>query len=103
MFGYRCQSTYGLALFGGLRGRISISPKKGTEPRVEGNRMRPSYNTRSVTLRIPAVIMDEINKRITDNVGRTDVILHTLCHAFGIAHPRTTKTETEKKHETEKA
>lgn len=54
--------------------------------------MRPGYNTKSVTLRVPAVIREEINKRITEDFGQTEVILEALCHAFGIPHPRPPNT-----------
>ena len=57
--------------------------------------MRPGYNTKSVTLRVPAVIREEINKRITEDFGQTEVILEALCHAFGIPHPRPRKLKQE--------
>ena len=50
--------------------------------------MRPGYNTKSITLRVPAVIMSEIHKRVRDSYGQTEVILDALCHSFEIQHPR---------------
>ena len=53
--------------------------------------MRPGYNTKSVTVRVPAAIYHEIDKRMSDGIGQTDVILAALCHAFGVPHPRPRK------------
>lgn len=54
---------------------------------------RKNYQTKSVTLRVPAVILTEINKRIDEDIkyGQTEVILDALCHAFNIPHPRPRK------------
>ena len=50
--------------------------------------MRRGYDTKSVTLRVPAVIREEINKRIREDFPQTEVILEALCRAFDIPHPR---------------
>ena len=50
--------------------------------------MRPGYNTKSITLRVPAVIMSEIQKRVREGYGQTEVILDALCNSFEIQHPR---------------
>jgi len=50
--------------------------------------MRPGYNTKSVTVRVPAIIYHEIQKRMTGGSGQTEVILEALCHAFSVPHPR---------------
>jgi len=59
--------------------------------------MRPGYNTTSVTIRVPGVILSEIKKRALAGQGQTAVILDALCHAFEIANPRARK-ETGDKH-----
>ena len=58
-----------------------------SQPR-EGDIMRPGYNTKSVTVRVPAAIYHEIEKRMTDGGGQTEVILNALCLAFEVPHPR---------------
>jgi len=62
--------------------------------------MRPGYNTKSVTLRVPAIIREEINKRITEDFGQTEVILEALCIAFNIPHPRPRKQKRQETDET---
>lgn len=57
--------------------------------------MRHNYNTKSVTLRVPDLIYQEIQKRITDDVQQTDVILNALCRAFEIERPRPPKKQVE--------
>jgi len=54
----------------------------------EGDIMRPGYNTKSVTVRVPAAIYHEIEKRMSDGGGQTEVILAALCQSFGVPHPR---------------
>jgi len=54
--------------------------------------MRPGYNTKSVTVRVPAIIYHEIQKRMTGGGGQTEVILEALCRAFEIKNPRPRKT-----------
>jgi len=54
--------------------------------------MRPGYNTKSVTVRVPAAIYHEIQRRMTENCGQTAVILEALCRAFEIQNPRPRKT-----------
>ena len=58
----------------------------------EGDIMRPGYNTKSVTVRVPAIIYHEIQKRMTGGGGQTEVILEALCRAFEIKNPRPRKT-----------
>jgi len=53
--------------------------------------MRPGYNTKSVTLRVPATIYHEIHQRMLEGSGQTEVILEALCRAFNIPHPRPRK------------
>jgi hypothetical protein len=53
--------------------------------------MRPGYDTKSVTVRVPAAIYHKIQERMTDGSGQTEVILAALCHAFGVPHPRPRK------------
>jgi hypothetical protein len=53
--------------------------------------MRPGYNTKSVTVRVPAVIYHEIQKRMTEGGGQTEVILEALCRAFEIKNLRQRK------------
>ena len=62
-----------------------------SQPR-EGDIMRPGYNTKSVTVRVPAAIYHEIQRRMTENCGQTAVILEALCRAFEIQNPRPRKT-----------
>ena len=62
-----------------------------SQPR-EGDIMRPGYNTKSVTVRVPAAIYHEIQRRMTENCGQTAVILEALCRAFEIKDPRPRKT-----------
>ena len=57
----------------------------------EGDIMRPGYNTKSVTVRVPASIYHEIQKRMTEGGGQTEVILEALCRAFEIKNPRQRK------------
>jgi len=59
--------------------------------------MRPGYNTKSVTVRVPAAIYDEIQKRVAAGHGQTEVVLDALCRAFSIPHPRPRKLKTEPK------
>lgn len=58
-----------------------------SQPR-EGDIMRPGYNTKSVTVRVPAAIYHEIEKRMREGGGQTEVILNALCLAFEVPHPR---------------
>ena len=58
-----------------------------SQPR-EGDIMRPGYNTKSVTVRVPAAIYHEIEKRMRAGGGQTEVILNALCLAFEVPHPR---------------
>jgi len=58
----------------------------------EGDIMRPGYNTKSVTVRVPEAIYHEIQRRMTENCGQTAVILEALCRAFEIKNPRPRKT-----------
>ena len=58
--------------------------------------MRPGYNTTSVTLRVPASIYQEIQRRVREDWGQTEVILDALCRAFEIPHPRPRKPKDEK-------
>jgi hypothetical protein len=62
-----------------------------SQPR-EGDIMRPGYNTKSVTVRVPEAIYHEIQRRMTGNCGQTAVILEALCRAFEIKNPRPRKT-----------
>ena len=57
----------------------------------EGDIMRPGYNTKSVTVRVPAAIYHEIEKRMRAGGGQTEVILNALCLAFEVPHPRPRK------------
>lgn len=50
--------------------------------------MRPGYNTKSVTIRVPEIIRKEIDKRIHEGYGQTDVILDALCAAWSIKNPK---------------
>ena len=50
--------------------------------------MRPGYNTKSVTIRVPAVIREELDNRIREGYGQTDVILDALCAAWGVKNPK---------------
>jgi hypothetical protein len=59
--------------------------------------MRPGYNTKSVTVRVPAAIYHEIEKRMREGGGQTEVILNALCLAFEVPHPRPRKLKTEPK------
>ena len=54
----------------------------------EGDIMRPGYNTKSVTVRVPAAIYHDIEKRMRAGGGQTEVILNALCLAFEVPHPR---------------
>jgi len=53
--------------------------------------MRPGYNTKSVTVRVPAAIYHESEKRMLNGGGQTEVILTALCQSFGVPHPRPRK------------
>jgi len=55
--------------------------------------MRQGYNTKSVTVRVPAVIYHEIQKRMSEGDDQTEVILTALCHAFGVRNPRPRKNK----------
>ena len=50
--------------------------------------MRPGFDTKPVTIRVPATIRAELDKRVREGFGQTDVILEALCQAWGIIDPR---------------
>ena len=60
---------------------------------LRGDYMRPGFDTKPVTIRVPATIRAELDKRVREGFGQTDVILEALCQAWGIIDPRKKKPQ----------